>query len=212
MKKTDFEPSSQRAASCAAGRPAVAIVAALLAACSSPPPTHFHTLMPDATAATAAGGAAVTPLDWELAPVVVTPQVDQPQWVVRAADGTLVVLESERWIAPLADEIRGAVAERLTRSFGPPRTRPLPPSTPAWRIGVDVQRFELIAMREARLEANWTLRGEKVALTCHTALSQPAAQADYLALARAQRQSVQQLADAIAAALEKASKGVAVAC
>lgn len=211
MKQPDPTPRRDRAAAFAPVA-ALAILPALLAACAAPPPTRFYTLMPAAAASSAAASGAVKALDWELGPVLVAPQVDQPQWVVRAADGTLVVLENERWIAPLAGEIRGAVGERLTRSFGPPRTQPVPAGAPAWRVGIDVQRFELLPQREARLDANWSLRGESVALTCRTALVQPVAQPGYEALAQAQQQAVQQLADAIAAALEKASHGVAAGC
>lgn len=189
---------------------AMASLCALIVGCGSAQPTHYYTLMP----APAAGEtAASTPrLDWNVGPVVVPQQVDQPQWVVRAADGSLVVLENERWIAPLGDEIRGAVVERLTRTFGPPNAGPSAEGSPAWRIRIDVQRFDLMPNREARLEADWSLRGEGKALRCHAAFAQPVPSLDFGALARAQQQAVARLADAIGKALETSGKGAAAGC
>lgn len=189
----------------------MASVCALVAGCGSAQPTRYYTLMPAAAAAEPAASITAR-LDWNVGPVVVPQQVDQPQWVVRAADGSLVVLENERWIAPLGDEIRGAVVERLTRTFGPPIAGPSPEGSPAWRIRIDVQRFDLLPNREARLEADWSLRGEGTALRCHAAFSQPVPSRDFGALARAQQQAVARLADAIGKALEMSGKGAAAGC
>ena len=90
---------------------------ALLGACSSVSPPRFHTLMP-ALVSTTPTIAPAGKVAWEVLPVAVPAQVDQPQWVVRAADGSLAVLELERWIAPLGEEIRAAVADRVTQALG----------------------------------------------------------------------------------------------
>lgn len=188
----------------------LAVVSAFGSGCGSPPTTHYYTLMPPTTAGNQASAAAG--LDWEMLPVVVPAQVDQPQWVVRKPDGSVAVLEQERWIAPLGDEIRGAVVERLTQSFGPPRSAASAEDTPRWRIRVDVQRFDLIPNREARLAADWSLRGSGVAVSCHLNVTNPVGGLDYIELARAQQQAITQLVDAIGAALRSASKGQAVTC
>jgi AcrR family transcriptional regulator len=94
-------------------------VLALLAGCGSAQPPRYHTLMP-APASTARTPAPAGSLAWEVLPVAVPAGVDQPQWVVRTVDGSLAVLEQERWIAPLGEEIRAAVADRLTQDIGTP--------------------------------------------------------------------------------------------
>lgn len=188
----------------------MASLCALIAGCGSAQPTHYYTLMP--THAAGETAASTPRLDWGVGTVGVPQQVDQPQWVVRTADGSLVVLENERWIAPLGDEIRGAVVERLTRTFGPPDAGPSAGGSQAWRIRIDVQRFDLLPNREARLEADWSLRGEGTALRCHAAIAQSVSSLDFGALARAQQQAVARLADAIGKALEMSGKGTAAGC
>lgn len=188
---------------------ALMVVSALGAGCASPPPTHYYTLLPPPTANDRAPDA--VRLDWEMLPVVIPAQIDQPQWVVRKPDGSLAVLEKERWIAPLGDELRGAVVERLTQTFGPPGSA-ASAASPQWRIRVDVQRFDLVPNREARLAADWSIRGDQLAVSCHVNLANPVSGLGYIDLARAQQQAIAQLADAIAVALRATSKGQSVNC
>lgn len=188
------------------------IFAALLAGCgSAAAPTHFHTLMPPPVTP-ANRAAAGQQLDWQVLPVAVPIQVDQPQWVLRVADGSLVVLEQERWIAPLADEIHAAVVEQLTQTLGPPA----PVHAGAqWLVVIEVRRFDLVAGSEARLEATWSIRDDKAtgtALSCAVRFSQPPTATGYPPLAAAQRQAVAALGDAIGKALRAAAKGQDAAC
>ena len=73
--------------------------------------------------------------------MLVPAQVDQPQFVVRRADDTLAVLEQERWIAPVQDEIRAALIEHLSVRLGPPGAAPRAGARD-WRVAIDVQRFD----------------------------------------------------------------------
>ena len=189
---------------------ALAVLSALGTGCGSPPTTHYYTLMPPPTASDRAPAAAG--LDWDVLPVAIPAQIDQPQWVVRKPDGSLAVLEQERWIAPLGDEIHSAVVERLTQSFGPPRAPTSVADGPRWRIRIDVQRFDLMPSRDARLAADWSLRGGAAAISCHLNVPNPVTGLAYVDLARAQQQAILQLADAVGAALRAASKGQAVTC
>lgn len=191
----------------------VTALAALLGACGSTnPPTHFHTLMPPATALAVAEPKA-SRIDWQLRPVKVPAQADQPQWVLRVADGSVVMLEQERWIAPLADEIHAALVDRLTKSLGPPAAGPAAAgSATSWRMTVDVRRFELVADREARLEADWWIRHGDTNVGCHSAFVQQPSAPGYAALAAAQQRAVGQLADAMSAALEELIKARPTGC
>lgn len=166
-------------------------VAALLAGCASSATTRMHSLLPPpapggSTATSAAAGG------WEIAPVQLPAQVDRPQWVLRLADDSLQVLEHERWIAPLADEVRAAVAARLPSSGAP------------LRITLDVQRFDAALGRYSRVEAAWSVRqADGRSWRCQATLLE-AATAGVPGLAAAHRAVFAQLGDRIAASLVKA--------
>ncbi|MGB3461073.1 MAG: ABC-type transport auxiliary lipoprotein family protein, partial [Rhodanobacter lindaniclasticus] len=75
--------------------------AALLAACASAP-LHYYTLLPGSAAPVAESATAIP---FEVLTVNVPAQVDRPQLVVRQGGQSVALLEGERWIAPLADEV-----------------------------------------------------------------------------------------------------------
>jgi uncharacterized protein len=191
---------------------AVATASLALGACGSATPPRFHSLTPAATTQSAGKVTPTGSLSWEVSPVSVPPGVDQPQWVVRSLDGSLVVLEQERWIGPLAEEIRAAVTAQLTQALGPPSTK----AGPAWRVRIDVLRFETAPGREARIEAVWSLLpgsgGVEAALRCHGSFVESASVEGYLALAVGHRRAVTQLGSAIAAGLTAAATGKSVDC
>ena len=176
----------------------------VLGGCAAPI-THFHSLLAP-PAATVPASPVVS--RWDLLPVTVPAQVDQPQWVVRMPDQTLAVLENERWAAPLPDEIRAALAERLR----------LAPSAAvqarSWRIAVDVQRFDSVPGRFARLQVEWSLRetdGGTIRMRCRQGFEQAAGNS-YPALAAAHRALVQQLGDVLAGALRRLDAGGSPGC
>lgn len=190
-----------------------AVLSAALFGCASPVATHFHTLMPAPTADSPVGAAPVVPT-WELLPVTVPTQVDQPPWVVRLPDDTLAVLEQERWISPLADEVRAALAQHLRQTL-PPEVTGSTTAMPRWRVAVEVLRFESLPGRLARLDAQWLLRAiegsSAPGLRCQASFSQPAP-GGYAALAAAHRAALVQLGDAISAGLVALDKGGAPVC
>ena len=180
----------------------------VIAACSSPAPPRFHSLMPAAPGVRAAPGVAAA---WQLMPVGIPAQVDQPQFVVRRADDTFAVLEQERWIAPLNEEIRAALSEHLTATLGAPGATPAA-GRKDWRIAVDVQRFDSTPGRTS-LVAQWALLagGDTPALRCRSVHEQTVG-AGIPALAAGHRQAVAQLSAAIAVALAAIDAGRAAAC
>jgi uncharacterized lipoprotein YmbA len=198
-------------ASAAIGVAMLALVAQV-AGCGSAQPPRYHTLMP-APASTARPAAPAGSLVWEVLPVAIPAGVDQPQWVVRTVDGSLAVLEQERWIAPLGEEIRAAVADRLTQEVGAPAVSA--ESRKRWRIRIDVHRFDSTPGREARLEATWTLSSDAdaaAALRCRGEFVQALAASGYLALAKGHQQAVTTLADAIGSELKALSAGQTATC
>ena len=203
-------------------------------ACGVAPP-RFHTLLPLSAAPVPAPApttsAAALPR-WELLPVTVPVQVDQPQMVVRLPDDTIALLEEDRWIAPVADEIRAAVALRIaqqlaeagttggsntgsnTGSGSPGATDTTAAPAKRWLLAIEVQRFDSAVGRQVRLEAVWTLRttdSAVPALRCRSVLAQ-AVGAGVPALAASQRALVAQLGAAMAAATQAALAGAALEC
>lgn len=188
----------------------VLCAAALLAACSSTPPPRFHSLLSGAVPLTQPPAASV--LAWQLAPVTVPAQVDQPQFVVRRADDTLVVLEQERWIAPLQDELRAALAEQLSQTLGSPGASP-GPGRKDWRVAVEVSRFDSAPGRTL-LVLQWSVSARGTAepvLRCQGRYEQTVA-VDMAAVAQGHRQAVQRLAAAMAPALLSLDAAKATAC
>lgn len=189
-----------------------ASLAALLAGCASGPPVRLYTLVSAADAAepapAAAALASAPPLPVNLRVASVPLQVDQPQWLVRLPDDTLQLLEQERWAAPLRDELRAALLQVLAARFGVVDAREAGAARDAaWRVRIDVTRFESLPGREARLEVGWVLQAPGVdtpRLTCRAAIREPVG-AGAPALAEGHRRAAAVLADAIGRALRSGS-------
>ena len=173
-----------------------------LVACGTEPVTRFHSLLPaPAARATAIAPVAVAPV-WELLPLKVPAQLENPQWVVRLADDTIALLEYDRWIAPLAEEMRVAVALRLTAAFAAPS--PAVALDKPWRVLIEVERFDAALGRAVHLEATWLLQAgdsKAAALRCRAAFTQPVG-AGLPALGAGQRAVIEALGDAVAVSLE----------
>jgi len=139
------------------------LLAALVVAlhgCSSAP-INYHTLMPAQPAARPGG------VNIEIEKVLMPPQVDRAQLVVRQGDSGLAILETEWWGANLVDEFRNALEDQLGAPTG---------ASPRAALRVEVQRFDSVPGRYALLDTTWRLRqaGNQAALTCHSTLQAPA--------------------------------------
>ncbi len=134
----------------------IALVATAWSGCGASAPARFYTL--DATAqADAAPAARHTVL---VGPVSVPPLVDRPQFVVHIAPNRVTVDEFNRWGAPLDDGIARAVAGNLAVLLGTPdvATAPLANFDPAYRVTINVQRFESIQGEAVLVDAAWAVR------------------------------------------------------
>jgi uncharacterized lipoprotein YmbA len=185
-----------------------------LAGCASAP-LHYYTLV-----APAGGGAPATspaPYPFELLPVGVPAQVDVPQLVVREGGQGMLPLQGQRWIAPLGDEIRGALSADLARALGVPDMSGLPgDGKPRLRVKLDVRRFESVPGSQALLDAAWSLRlvggsGGQDALACTSVVSEPVA-AGYDALVAGHQQALAALAARIAVTARAYEAGQTPAC
>jgi hypothetical protein len=183
-----------------------------IAACASAP-TRFYTLLPQSSPARSASSAEYR---INVLPVRIPAQDDQPQLVVRESEDRVALLEGERWVAPLGDQIRAAVSEGLARDLGAVDVHGLPASGPqrVYRVKLDVRRFESVPGRYAREDIVWSVHeadAAHAALTCASSLTEPVG-SGYAALVRGHQQALAALSGRIAGALRAVAAGRAVAC
>ena len=177
------------------------LLAAVLAGCASPP-SRFYTL---AAIAGPDGGA---PAAYAVAvdSVSIPATVDRPQFVVQKGPNRVAVDEFNRWAAPLAANIASTLAANLGVVLGTPRavSGPLAASVdPAYRVTVEVQRFESVLGETVTLEAVWLLRRPGATATSggRSALREAVQGEGYEALAAAHSRALAGLSRDIAAAI-----------
>ena len=195
-----------------------------LAGCTSSP-IHYYTLVPPVTGSIAGPDSktgdssstlvAVSP-PFELLPVSVPAQVDQPQLVVRQGGQAVVLLDGERWIAPLGDEVRGALSADLARKLHSQDVTGLPESDkPLLRIKLDLRRFDSLPGSYALIEGTWSVRilhaAERGALACTSRISEVVGPG-YDALVQGHQRAIGQLATQIAGVARSLGSGKKPAC
>ena len=174
--------------------------AAIVAGCAGQR-DHFYaltTLPENARAATATFTTHV------ILTISLPPVVDRRQMVIATSADQLLVLEHERWAAPLSDlvvqtlgrdlEQRRADVLVADRGFDQPSLIPV-------KIRVDIVRMSVRAGGQATLEAHWRVvdaRRNTDEIGGET-FESPAAGEDYAAVARAFSNDLSSLADRLAA-------------
>lgn len=173
-----------------------------LSACSSTP-THYYTLIAP-MAANAPVTSTSSPVQFEMLPVLMPVQVDQPPLVVRQGNGSLAILDAERWGSPLGDEFHDALTGQLERRFGSRDMAGLPKDAeqPVLSVRTDVRRFESVADSYALIDVVWTLGlrstgAKRQSLTCSSVIREQAG-AGMENLVLAHQRAVSKLADNIA--------------
>lgn len=191
----------------------IAAVVATLAACASAP-THFYTLQRSAAAPAQAPSAAPAFLT-DVLPVAVPAQVDQLQLLVRQSEQRVAVLDNEHWAAPLASELRSALAADLVDALGTRDMHGLahPQAVPVYRIQLDVRRFDSWPGRHALIEADWSIRGEAehALITCTSSTSENV-EPGYDALVQGHQRAIARIAEDIAAVLRNITAGAVPVC
>jgi uncharacterized lipoprotein YmbA len=129
-------------------------------------------------------------------------------------------VETRRWIAPLGDEIRGALSAGLSRRLGAADVYGLPAAAagaqqpPLYLVDVKVQRFESALGAYARIDALWSVHrsGEPPGQVCSGSVSQPVGPG-YDALAQGHQRALAALAEQIAGGIAAAAQShAAPAC
>ena len=189
-----------------------AAVTLLLGACASSP-MHYYTLLPPVAGVPASSAA---PIAFKLLPVSVPAQVDQPQLVVREGGQSVALLEGHRWIAPLADEVRGALDADLVRQLPGRNVAGMPDGEqPLLQVTVDVRRFESQLGRDALIEGAWSVRlvrGAKPAVLACTSQIRESVGPGYDALVQGHQRALAELATQVATVARSLAAGQRASC
>ena len=185
----------------------VLATAALAAGCGSSPPSRFYLLNATATADNAAQAHYAV----IVGPVSIPAAVDQPQLVIQTSPNGIRLDEFNRWGSPLQDQIGRIVASDLATLLGTPRVTatPLPHFDAAYRVAIDVQRFESAPAKSATVEAVWVVYatdGKTPGRSGHTLAEEPVTDGSMDALVAAHSRALAVLSADIAAAIRAAAR------
>lgn len=140
---------------------ALPLALALFAAgCATSTPDRYYTLAAPAEGVVAAPSA--SPIFIELAPIALPERLARPQMLVQRAGGGAEVslLEQHRWSSSFENELRDALAAGIASRLGAIDVTKggRQPSQPAWRIAVQLQRFDAIEATRVDAAFSWTVR------------------------------------------------------
>ncbi|MBC3936852.1 membrane integrity-associated transporter subunit PqiC [Undibacterium sp. CY7W] len=174
----------------------------MLNGCASTATEHFYTLNYERT--TAVPGQATAPAYEILLDSVKIPDaINRPQLVVQLESGEVSMLEHQRWLAPLEEQISLALAGNLRASLPSAwvSTEPAEQAKlPRFRLRIEVQRLLLIPGKSTELDISWVLtdKDRKVLRRQHQLMTVPVASSQYAALAASVSEAIRQLSTAIA--------------
>jgi uncharacterized protein len=183
----------------------IAFVATVAGGCASAT-ARFYTLRSTAVA-TDAPAAHYAVL---VGPVSVPTSVDRPQFVLQVAPNRVEIDEFNRWAAPLNEGIARAIADDLAVLLGTSDVAmaPLANFNPAYRVTVDVQRFDSVTGESVLVEALWsvsrTAGGES--RSGRTVAREAVRDQGFEALAAAHSRALAQVSTDIAAAIRLAAE------
>lgn len=183
---------------------AVVLMAGLLGGCGSSPTSSFYRLKPDATLTTMGAAASLYVV---VNPVTIPELVDRPQIVVSLADNQVSPNEFARWADPLKSGIQRAIAGDLAALLGSEHVAVLDVGAigpPAWRVRVDVMRFDSVLGEAATVDAQWTIWPPQKAtpILGHTLAHEPVQGPGYDTLVAAHDRALAAVSRDIAAAIQ----------
>jgi uncharacterized lipoprotein YmbA len=182
----------------------IALLAAAAAGCASAP-SRFYTLA--START--DDAPAAPYAVIVGPVTVPSSVDRPEFVVQVAPNQVQIDEFNRWASPLNDSIARAVAGDLAVLLGTQdvAAAPLANFNPAYRVTINVQRFESVPGESVLVDAVWAVRPTAKGTTRsgRTVASEAVQGKSYDALAAAHSRALATVSQDIAASIQAAA-------
>jgi len=178
--------------------------ATIVSACASAP-THYHSLAqtpqkprsstgePDPTTCTFDRGVAGSPIPTAtilLAHLAVPTQADRMQLSVHQTPTRLTVYETERWAAPLADQISAVLISDLRNALPGLSITSDPLLTgrgAPLQLHIDIEELDALTGREATVRGRWRLSGTDTTVletgACTSRRVLPSADIDELVLA-----------------------------
>ena len=185
----------------------LALVALAAAGCGRSAISRFYTL--DSVATPDAGPLASYAI--VVGPVTVPASVDRPEFVVQVTPNRVAVDEFNRWAGPLDESIARVVAGDLATLLGTPRVAAAPAADfeAAFRVTINVQRFDSIPGHEVVVEAVWAVRKAKGGETRsgRTVARESVTDPSFDALAAAHSRALAKVSQDIAAAIRAEAAG-----
>jgi len=139
---------------------ALCAAAMLAGGCSASAPIRYHTLL----GASESGQRVLPRADFfiDVQPVEIPAYVDRTRLVFRTENDGVTLAERERWIAPLADELRTALSTRIASDLGTVDVggRFRAHERPVLHIRVVMRRFDSAPGRYVAEDAVWALRSD----------------------------------------------------
>jgi uncharacterized lipoprotein YmbA len=182
------------------------MLAVLLCDCGSPPVQNYYVLTPLVASANPAGtaspGAAIAVF---VDQAHVPEAVDRPQMLIAAGENRVTILEQQRWAEPLRAAIPQVIALNLARLVAGARVttaQPIALPDDAWRLSLDVQRFESRPGDSVSIEIAWTLRRAATVKSGRSSARETVAGGGYDAIAIAHSRALAAISREIAAALQ----------
>jgi len=182
-----------------------ALVATVVGGCGTSRLSQFYTL--DSTAE--ADGAPSANYGVMVGPVSVPTSVDRPEIVVQVAPNRVEIDQFNRWAAPVAEGIARTVAGDLaallrTREVA---TAPFANFDAAYRVTINVQRFDSLPGEAALIDAVWVVRkgGDAKVYRGRTVAREAVRGEGFDALAAAHSRALAKLSADIAAAIRSAA-------
>lgn len=184
------------------------------AGCARSPQRSYYSLQ--GPAAAQPRGTSFNPgrMDVVLGPVTLPDSVDRPQIVTRDGENRLAIDDLHRWAQPLTGEVAAVLAASLYRDLGKTtlvgiQGQETAASDPAFRVTVDIQRFEAAPGQSATVEAAWMIRrkGSDAPLRGLSQAREPVTDASYDTLAKAYARALGRISREIAAAMDGVPPG-----
>jgi len=182
-----------------------AVIAVFTAGCTSAP-SKFYTL----NSAAVSDGKSQANYAVAVGPVSVPAEVDRPQFTVQVAPNRVEIDEFNRWAEPLNENIARVIAADLSTLLGTPRVAAVSLANfePAYRVTIDIQKFESEPGHAAQVEAVWVVRKSVggTIFSGRTDANEPVKADGYDALAAAHSRALARISSDIAAAIRADAK------
>jgi uncharacterized lipoprotein YmbA len=194
--------------------PCVMVSIFLMCGCRSTPITYYTLTPLDRSGKTAESGRPAVKAILVLRSLPAG--IDTTQILIRTDDTRFRVEEGGRWVAPLGDELRGALVDALRRQYGiivvdSARHNDAPVS----RIDLTVRKFVVAEGSSITLAVDWELSNPghqpSSSLSCQAELTETSVGAVAAAVAAGQA-AVLKLSRALGAAIEASSNGATPTC